>query len=106
MKRRTFLRLGGVGLLSTLATVATGASAEAAPASAGTPVTCVQACFNINIRQGASIRSRKIGTLWSGETATVFAISSDRGWWCIRFGRGTAWVSADPNLTQPVAWRR
>ncbi len=107
MKRRTFLRLGGLGLLSTLATVAgSGAAAEAAPASAGTPVICVQACYNINIRQGASIRSRKIGMLYSGETATVLAISSDRGWWCIALRRGTAWVSADPNLTQPIAWRR
>lgn len=107
MKRRTFLKLGGMGLLSTLATVAgTAATAEAAPASASTPVICVQACTNINIRQGASIRSRKIGMLYAGETANVLAISGDRGWWCIALRRGSAWVCADPNLTQPIAWRR
>ncbi len=107
MKRRTFLRLGGMGLLSTLATVAgSAATALAAPASSGTPVICVQALGNINIRQGASIRSRKIGMLYWGETANVLAISRDRGWWCIALRRGTAWVSADPNLTTPIAWRR
>lgn len=104
--RRSFLRLSGAGLLSAAATVATAGEAAAAPASRSTPVIRVEALHNVNIRQGASIRSRKIGMLYAGYAATVLAISYDQGWWCIRFGRGTAWVSADPNLTTPVAWRR
>jgi uncharacterized protein YgiM (DUF1202 family) len=105
MNRRAFIRLGGLGLLSAVATVTTTGQAEAAPASIGTPVICVKSCGSINIRAGASVRSRKLGTLWNGETATVFALSADRNWWCIQFGRGTAWVNADPALTKPIAWR-
>lgn len=106
INRRSFLRLSGAGLLSAIATVAVTGEAAAAPASRGTPVICVEALHNVNIRQGASIRSRKIGMLYRWHQATVVAISYDMGWWCIRFGRGTAWVSADPRLTTPVAWRR
>jgi uncharacterized protein YgiM (DUF1202 family) len=106
MKRRTFIRLGGLGLLSSVATLAMSQQAEAAPASIATPVICIESCGSINIRTGASIRSRKIGTLYNGETANVYALSADRNWWCIQFGRGRAWINADPGLTKPIAWRR
>jgi hypothetical protein len=43
---------------------------------------------------------------YNGETLDVYAISNDRNWWCIGWGRGTAWISADPTLTKPIAWRR
>jgi uncharacterized protein YgiM (DUF1202 family) len=106
MNRRTFLRLSGMGLLSSAAAIATTRQAEAASKSAATPVICVEAQANVNVRALASLRGRVWGKLWAGEQAVVIAISADRGWWCIRWGRGTAWVSADPGLTQPVAWRR
>jgi uncharacterized protein YgiM (DUF1202 family) len=106
MNRRTFLRLSGMGLLSSAAAIATIGQAEAASTRAATPVITVEAQTNVNVRALASLRGRIWGKLWAGEVATVIAISADRGWWCIRWGRGTAWVSADPGLTQPIAWRR
>jgi uncharacterized protein YgiM (DUF1202 family) len=106
MNRRSFLRLSGIGLLSSVAAIATTGQAEAAPAQASTPVICVEAQTNVNVRAAASLRGRIWGKLYGGEQAIVLALSADRNWWCIRWGRGTAWVSADPGLTQPVAWRR
>ncbi len=106
INRRKFLQLSGSAAISALAAVATAGVAAAAPASAGTPVICVQACATVNIRAGASLRSARIGKLYDGDTATVFAISADRNWWCIAFRRGTAWVNASADLTKPIAWRR
>jgi hypothetical protein len=107
MNRRTFLKLSGAGLLSTAATIATATDADAASASAGTPVTCVQACASsVNVRARASVYATRVGRVYWGQTLYVAAISADRGWWCVYWGRGTAWISADPTHTTPVAWRR
>jgi uncharacterized protein YgiM (DUF1202 family) len=106
MNRRSFLRLSGIGVLSSVASLAAAGQAGAARPTAATPVTCVQAQTNVNVRTLASLRGRICGKLWVGDSANVLAISADRAWWCIQFGRGTAWVSADPGLTQPIAWRR
>jgi uncharacterized protein YgiM (DUF1202 family) len=104
MNRRQFVKTLGVCALAATTGTASLSSAEAA--TRRTPVICVEACLNINIRANASVRSRKLGTLYTGEQANVLAISHDLNWWCIQHGRGTAWVSADPALTKPVAWRR
>ncbi len=107
MNRRTFLKLSGAGLLSTAATIATSADASAAQPRASTPVICVQArASSVNVRAGASIRAPRVGRVYWGQTLNVAAISADRNWWCVYWGRGTAWISADPTLTIPVAWRR
>jgi hypothetical protein len=107
MNRRTFLKLSGAGLLSTAATIASGAEAQAAQPRAATPVICVQACASsVNVRTGASIRAARVGRVYLGQNLNVAAISADRAWWCVYWGRGTAWISADPAHTTPIAWRR
>jgi hypothetical protein len=93
--------------LSSVATITTVAEANAARTSAATPVTCIQACASsVNVRAGSSIRAARVGRVYWGQTLYVAAISADRGWWCVYWGRGTAWISADPTLTTPIAWRR
>ena len=77
LNRRSFLRLSGAGMLSAVATIAAAGEASAAPASRSTPVIRIEALANVNIRVGASIRSRKCGMLYAGYQATVLAISYD-----------------------------
>jgi hypothetical protein len=47
---------------------------------------------------------QRIGLLWAGHCVRVLARSTNWRWWCIRWGRRTAWVSADPHLTRPLHW--
>jgi uncharacterized protein YgiM (DUF1202 family) len=113
LRRREFLKLGGMGLAMAVASLMGGVqSAESAPESLSnaapeehrTPVTWVRALVNVNVRTGPSTAYRRIGLLWAGHRVRVLARSTNWRWWCIRWGRRTAWVSADPHLTRPLHW--
>jgi uncharacterized protein YraI len=69
-------------------------------------VTRIRALGNIHIRTGPGLNFRVVGTLPFWHTAAVTGISNSFNWWRIRcpWG-GTCWMSANPNLTKPIAWR-
>ena len=49
----------------------------------------------VNIRRGASTRTRIIGLLRSGQRAQIIGRSADRAWWQIRIGQRSGWVAAE-----------
>ena len=49
----------------------------------------------VNIRRGASTRTRVIGLLRSGQRAEIVSRSEDGGWWQVRVGRRQGWVAAE-----------
>jgi len=49
----------------------------------------------VNIRRGASTRTRIIGLLRSGQRAQIIGRSPDHGWWQIRVGQRSGWVAAE-----------
>lgn len=108
MTRRNFLRAAGKGVLAAAAAAVAHSSGavEAAPVQRSTPVMRICALANVNIRLNASIYSAKVGMLYVGQTAPVLAVSSDLNWWCIRWGRRSYWVTADPRWIVPISWRR
>lgn len=108
MKARTFTPV--IAIVVAVLSVALSSASPAHATSAavrGTPVTRIVALVNLNIRTGPSLHHRVVGRLWRGEHATVTAASDNYNWWRIRcpWG-GTCWVSANPNYSRPVAWRR
>jgi len=70
-----------------------------------TPVTRIKALGTITIRSGPGLRFARTGALGTGDVRTVTGASNDYNWWYISCTDGTGWVSADPDLTRPVAWR-
>ena len=107
MKLRSLISL----LVAALAAIsfslpASAARPDANSAIRGTPVTRIMALANINIRSGPGQGFMRTGMLNTGEARTVIGVSSDYNWWRVSCVDGTGWVSANPNFTQPVAWRR
>lgn len=49
----------------------------------------------VNIRRGASTRTRIIGLLRSGQRAQIVGRSTDGTWWQIRVGQRSGWVAAE-----------
>ena len=85
---------------------ASAARPDASTAVRGTPVTRIMALGNINMRSGPGTWFARTGMLDMGEMRTVIGVSNDYNWWRVSCADGIGWVSANPNYTKPVAWRR
>ena len=85
---------------------AVAAKPDVSAAVRGTPVTRVMALVNMNIRSGPGTWYAKTGMLSRGEVRAVIGASDSYGWWRVSCADGIGWVSANPNYTRPVAWRR
>ncbi|MCX6017492.1 MAG: hypothetical protein NTZ50_03160 [Chloroflexi bacterium] len=78
MRRREFLKLGGIGLAAGRVALPAGKQpAEATPANRWTPVHRVRTLANLNVRVGPSTAYRRIGLLWAGHTTHVLAVSAN-----------------------------
>ena len=49
----------------------------------------------VNIRRGASTRTRVIGLLRSGQRAEIIGRSEDGTWWQVQFGGRQGWIAAE-----------
>ena len=66
----------------------------------------VVALESMRLRAGPGTSFSIIGGVAPGRTAQTTGMSLDRGWWrvlCPDGSAGSCWISADPQLTKPVA---
>ncbi len=70
-----------------------------------TEVRLVRALEVLNLRSGPGTEYAVIALLSPGETAQVDGVSADGAWWrvfCPQDASGSCWLSADPELTEPL----
>ncbi len=81
------------------------ADANSTPGAGGEEVKSVKTLDVLNLRSGPGTSYDSYGLMDAATVLQVIGKSSDGEWWqveCVLDAKGECWVSADPELTEPV----